>query len=60
MRRSKPHPGPLDALLAAAASRPEEFQTQVVAGMSDALTGWRKAAKPAAWDRLQQRALHVD
>ena len=23
--------------------------------MSDALTGWRKAAKPAAWDRLQQK-----
>ena len=45
-------PGPLNALLERAASRPEEFQAQVVAGLADALTGWRKAAKPAAWDRL--------
>ena len=53
-------PGPLDALLDAAASRTEEFQAQVAAGMGDALTGWRKATKPAAWDRLQQKLIDVD
>ena len=53
-------PGPLDALIAAAASRPEEFQAQVVAGLSDALTGWRKAVKPASWDRLRSNARHGD
>ena len=47
-------PGPLDALIAAAANRPEEFQAQVIAGLSDALTGWRKAVKPASWDRFDQ------
>jgi putative membrane-bound dehydrogenase-like protein len=48
------NPGPLNALLADAATRPEEFRGQVVTGLSDALAGWRKAAKPAAWDRLLQ------
>jgi putative membrane-bound dehydrogenase-like protein len=48
-------PEPLNALLTGAASRSEGFCTQVAAGMGDALTGWRKAAKPAAWDRLQQK-----
>jgi len=49
------HPAPLDALLEAAAGQPQGFQAQVVAGVSDALTGWRKATKPAAWDRLQKQ-----
>jgi putative heme-binding domain-containing protein len=48
-------PGPLNALLELAAERPESFQAQVVAGLSDALTGWHKAAKPSAWDRLQEK-----
>ena len=48
------NPSPLNALLADAATRPEEFRGQVVAGLSDALAGWRIAAKPAAWDRLLQ------
>ena len=47
-------PGPVNSLLAEGASRPEEFRAQVVAGLSDALAGWRKAAKPAAWDRFLQ------
>jgi putative membrane-bound dehydrogenase-like protein len=46
-------PGPLNALLDLAARRPEPFPTVVVEGVGDALTGWRKATKPAAWDRLQ-------
>jgi putative membrane-bound dehydrogenase-like protein len=46
-------PGPLNALLAAAASRPEPFRSQVVAGLGAALNGWRKARKPEAWDAFQ-------
>jgi putative membrane-bound dehydrogenase-like protein len=47
--------GPLNALLTAAASRPAGFQAEVASGLSDALTGWRKTVKPAAWDRLQEQ-----
>jgi putative heme-binding domain-containing protein len=47
-------PGPLNDLLEAAAERPEGFQALVAAGLADALTGWRKAAKPPAWDRLER------
>ena len=46
-------PGPLDALLVLAAGQPEGFQAQVVAGLGDALAGWRKAKRPASWDRLR-------
>ena len=51
------HPGPVNALLEAASQRPEGlvFQTQLVAGLNDALTGWRKATRPAAWDPFQQK-----
>src|SRR5207248_2633667 len=31
---------------------PEAFQSDVLDGMGDGLTGWRKAAKPATWDLL--------
>ncbi|MDR3634295.1 MAG: dehydrogenase, partial [Isosphaeraceae bacterium] len=47
-------PAPLNGLLEAAAKRPEAFQAQVVAGLGDALTGWRKAAKPPAWGGLEK------
>src|SRR5262249_4887845 len=33
-------------------TKPAAFQTDILSGMSDALTGWRKARKPAAWDEL--------
>jgi putative membrane-bound dehydrogenase-like protein len=51
------HPGPVNALLEAGMLRPEgsSFPTQLVAGLSDALTGWRKATKPAAWERFQEK-----
>jgi putative membrane-bound dehydrogenase-like protein len=49
------HPAPLNALLDAALSRPEAFKGAVVAGLSDAVTGWRKATKPAAWDHLEKQ-----
>ncbi|HEV3167869.1 MAG TPA: PVC-type heme-binding CxxCH protein [Isosphaeraceae bacterium] len=46
-------PAPLNALLAAAVSKPGTFQSSVLAGLGEALTGWRKAKKPEAWDSLQ-------
>ena len=42
-------PAALDELLASAAQMPEG-QAEIVAGIADALKGWRKAPKPAAWD----------
>lgn len=47
--------GPLDALLALAVARPPAVQADLLAGMSEALAGWRKARKPGAWDALQQK-----
>ncbi|MEA3209367.1 MAG: hypothetical protein QOE70_2424 [Chthoniobacter sp.] len=49
-------PATLNALLQLAGERPEAFLADVLAGMSDAFTGWRKAPKPAAWDALQTKA----
>lgn len=45
-------PAPLNDLLAHAAQAGPDFQADILTGMSAALTGWRKAAKPAAWDAL--------
>jgi putative membrane-bound dehydrogenase-like protein len=50
--------GPLNALLALAASRTGELPERVVAGLAAALTGWRKARKPAAWDALESSLAH--
>jgi putative membrane-bound dehydrogenase-like protein len=46
---------PLNGLLELAARQPEPFQIQILAGLSDALSGWRKAKKPEAWNRLEPR-----
>lgn len=46
------NPGPLNALLDLAATRPEPFPSDVLTGMAAGLTGWRKAAPPAAWNAL--------
>jgi putative membrane-bound dehydrogenase-like protein len=46
------NPGPLNALLEVAANRPEAFQSDILTGISAGLTGWRKAAPPAAWNAL--------
>ncbi len=46
------NPEPLNQLLTHTASAGTAFQTDVLTGMSAALTGWRKAPKPAAWDAL--------
>ena len=46
-------PGPLNDLMSAAVgSKSAEFQGDVLTGMAEALQGWRKAQKPAAWDAL--------
>lgn len=45
-------PAALDRLLTHAATADGAFQSDVLAGMSAAFTGWRKAPKPAAWEAL--------
>lgn len=47
-------PAPLNQSLESAAKKTEAFQLDIVTGMSEALRGWRKAAKPSAWDALQK------
>ena len=46
------NPAPLKALLKLASTKSEAFQTDILNGMAEGLTGWRKAAKPSAWDAL--------
>jgi putative membrane-bound dehydrogenase-like protein len=49
------NPGPLNDLLKLTSSQSEPFQTDILTGMAEALRGWRKAPKPAAWDALQAK-----
>jgi putative heme-binding domain-containing protein len=46
------NPAPLNELLKLAAAKPAAFQGDVLGGMNEAFTGWRKAPKPATWDGL--------
>ncbi len=46
-------PAPVDALLAAAASRTDAERSQVVAGLVAGLAGRCKARKPEAWDAFR-------
>jgi putative membrane-bound dehydrogenase-like protein len=46
-------PAPIDALLDASVSAEGPVRAQVVLGLADALTGWRKARQPGAWKRLE-------
>ncbi|MEY4271736.1 MAG: hypothetical protein RL250_602 [Verrucomicrobiota bacterium] len=48
---SDKQPGPLNDLLAEAAEMPDGHGP-LVAGLADGLKGWRKAKKPAAWDKF--------
>jgi putative heme-binding domain-containing protein len=48
---SDKQPGPLDDLLAEAAEMPDG-QADLIAGLATGLKGWRKAPKPAAWDKF--------
>jgi len=50
------NPVPLNSLLESAANGSEGLQKDVLAGVSEALRGWRKAAKPAAWDAFQKHS----
>ena len=43
-------PRSLNALLTLAAQKSDPFAGDVLLGISEALAGWRKAPKPAAWD----------
>ena len=45
-------PALINTVLQTATKKPADFQTDVLTGLSEALRGWRKAAKPAAWDAL--------
>ena len=49
------YPAPLNELLKLAANEPEDFQKDILAGISEALRGWSHARKPAAWDALQKK-----
>ncbi|MBE0544473.1 MAG: c-type cytochrome [Verrucomicrobia bacterium] len=48
-------PAPLNELLKLTVNQSEPFQSDILEGMAEALRGWRKAPKPAAWDMLQAR-----
>ena len=54
------NPAPLNTLLTQAVNKPTDFQNDIVAGLSEALRGWSKAKKPAAWDALQTQAQQVE
>ena len=45
-------PAPLNALLTLAMAQPAAGQSDLLAGMSEAFNGWRKAPQPAAWPAL--------
>lgn len=47
------NPGPVNEVLATV---PASSAADVLAGLSEALSGWRKAPKPAAWDDFVKKA----
>ena len=53
-------PKVLNSLLELAATRSPEFQSDVLAGMSEAFVGWRKAPQPPAWDAFHARVTAGD
>ncbi len=50
------NPAPLNTVLQAAARKSDVYQLDVLTGLSEAMRGWRKADKPAAWDALSKSA----
>jgi len=50
------NPEPINLLIQVAASRPADFQSDIIEGLTQALTGWRKATKPASWDEFAAKA----
>jgi putative membrane-bound dehydrogenase-like protein len=49
------NPAPVNELIEIASAKPEAFQADILAGLSDGLTGWRKAKKPSTWDALVKK-----
>jgi len=50
------NPSAINQLLAAAlAAESPDFAADATAGIAEALTGWRKAPKPTAWDAISTR-----
>lgn len=46
------NPAPIDAVVAMAASLPQDLQEAVIGGMGEAFEGWRKVPKPTSWEKL--------
>jgi putative membrane-bound dehydrogenase-like protein len=54
-------PAPLSDLLGVALANPSPaFASDILAGVSEALAGWRKAPKPATWDALTQKLAKLE
>ncbi|MBI3874803.1 MAG: c-type cytochrome, partial [Verrucomicrobia bacterium] len=49
------YPYLVNGLLKLTSTKSEAFQADILSGISDGLTGWRKAKKPAAWDSFAKR-----
>jgi putative heme-binding domain-containing protein len=45
-------PEPVNTLLVFATAKSAAYQSDILAGLADGMTGWRKAKKPEAWDAL--------
>ena len=55
------HPEGMERLVAALAEpRDENVQQNLLAGIADGLSGWRRAPKPAGWDALATRLAKGD
>jgi putative membrane-bound dehydrogenase-like protein len=55
------HPEGMERLVAAIAdTRDENVQQNLLAGIADGLSGWRRAPKPAGWDALAKRLSQGD
>lgn len=48
-------PAPLNKLLGVACESSSVFQSDVITGVTMALTGWRKAPKPESWDAFVEK-----
>ena len=49
------NPAPFNELLRVTTAMPAAFQADILNGLADGLTGWRKATRPAAWDALAMK-----
>ncbi len=49
------NPQPVNLALKLIPGRSEAFQSDILAGVAEGLTGWRKATKPEAWDSIAKQ-----